>query len=202
MKKIFVILFSVTSLLMFAACAQKAKVTTSWVDPSLKGYGANDILVMGVSKDETHLKLYENVFVDQFIKTGIRAMASHKVIGHVLEPDRDIVEAAIKKSGASSVLITHLVDSKSETHTIPGTVHYQPSGFYGYYGRAYHSVYTPPSHVTRTVVRLESNLYDVSTSKLVWSAQSEAINPKLLRTDFERIVGPLIADMKKKGVMR
>jgi hypothetical protein len=202
MKKIFVILFSVTSILMFTACAQKNKVTTSWVDPSFKEYGANNILVMGVSKDETHLKLYENVFVDQFSKTDVQAMASHKVIGHVLEPDRDIVEAAVKKSGASSVLITHLVDSKLETHIYPGSVHFQPSGFYGYYGRTYHSVYTPPSHVSRTVVRLESNLYDVSTSNLVWSAQSETINPKLLRTDFERIVGPLIADMKKKGVVQ
>jgi hypothetical protein len=51
-------------------------------------------------------------------------------------------------------------------------------------------------------VRLESNLYDVKTAKLVWSAQSDAVDPKLLRTDYERVVDVLIADMKNKKVLK
>ncbi len=202
MKKALLILLSVTSIVSFAACSQKARVTSSWVDPALNGYTANDVLVIGVSKDETRLKLYENVFVDEFAKNNIRAQASHKVSGTILEPDRESVEAVVKESGASSVLVTHVVDRKSETLTLPGTVHYRPVNFYGYYGRAYTRVHMPATNVTSTVVRLESNLYDVSTNNLVWTAQSEVINPELLRTDFERIVGFLMADMKKKGVVR
>lgn len=206
MKNAIVILFSIVLLLTLAACGPKAKITSSWVDPSQKGYAANDILVLGVSRSEASLKLWENVFVDLLTKTDVRTMASYKVIGNVPDPDREIIEAAIKKTGASSVLITHMVDSKSETQTYPGSVHFMPGGFYGgmygYYGHTYQAVYTPPSNLTRTVVRLETNLYDVATAGLVWSAQSEAINPKLLRTDFERVAGLLIADMKKNGVVR
>jgi hypothetical protein len=50
---------------------------------------------LGVSNDETRLKLYENVFADEFAKNNIRAMAGHKVSGTVLEPDRESVEAAV-----------------------------------------------------------------------------------------------------------
>jgi len=206
MKNVIVIFFSIALVLTLAACGPKAKITSSWVDPSQKSYAANDILVLGVSRSEASLKLWENVFVDLLTKTDVRTMASYKVIGNVPDPDREIIEAAIKKTGASSVLITHMVSSKSETQTYPGSIHFLPGGFYGgmygYYGHTYQAVYTPPSNLNRTVVRLETNLYDVATAGLVWSAQSEAINLKLLRTDFERIAGLLVADMKKNGVVR
>lgn len=206
MKNIIVTFFSLILVLLLAACSPKAKITSSWVDPAQKGYGANNILVMGVSRSETRLKLFENVFVDEFQKINVQAMASYKVIGNVLDPDRKIVEAAVKKTGASSVLITRVVDRKSETQKYPGTVHFMPGGFYGnfygYYDYSYRAVYTPPSSVTRTTVRLESNLYDVATASLVWSAQSEAIDPKLLRTDFERFVDVLIVDLQKNGIVK
>lgn len=206
MKHIIVILFSVTLVLMFAACSPKAKITSSWIDPSLNGYGANNILVIGVSRNENHLKLFENVFVDQLTKTNIQAMASYKVIGHVLEPDRKIVETAVLKTGASSVLITHVVGHQTETQHYSGTAHFVPGGFYNsmydYYGQTFHAIYTPPSAISRTTVRLESNLYDVTTASLIWSAQSDAVDPKLLRTDYERIVSVLIGDMKMKGVLK
>ena len=192
-------------LTVIAACAPKAKVTSSWVDPSLRGYKVDNILVMGMGREEVNMNLWENVFVDLFSRDNVHAKASYKVIGDVPGPDRKTVEAAIKKTGASSVLITHLVNSKSETTHYPGSLHFLPGGFYGgmygYYGQTYASVYTPPSHLTRTVVRLETNLYDVTTANLVWSAQSEAVNPKLLRTDFERIAGLLLADLKRSGVV-
>lgn len=202
MNKVFLLFLYVPLMLSFAACSSKAKITSSWIDPSLKGYSANNVLVMGVSKDETRLKLYENVFVDLFARNNVRAMASYKVIGTVSEPNRADVEAAIKKTGASSVLITNVVDKKSETHTFRGATYYRPTGYYGYYGQAFTKVHVSGSDVTNTVVRLESRLYDVSTDSLVWSAESEAINPELLRTDFERLIGLLMADLKEKGLIR
>ncbi len=72
---------------------------------------------------------------------------------------------------------------------------------YGYYGHTYQTAYTPPTSVTRTTLFLETNLYDVATEKLVWSVQSEVIDPKLLRTDFERIVNIQITNMKSNGVI-
>ena len=206
MRIVIVTLLSAALLLTLSACGPKARITSSWVDPAAAGYGADNILIMGVSRNEIHIKLFENVFVDELKKANIQAMASYKVIGHVLEPDRKIVEAAVAETGASSVLITHVVDRTSTTQDFHGTVHFMPGGFYGnmygYYHETYSAVYTPPSSITRTTVLLESNLYDVKTAKLVWSAQSDAIDPKLLRTDFERIVDVLIADMINKKVLK
>lgn len=85
---------------MLAACSQKAKITSSWVDPSLEEYGADNILLMGVSRDETRLKLFENIVVDQLSKTDIQAMASYKVIGQTdFERIVELLIADMKKKG-------------------------------------------------------------------------------------------------------
>ena len=208
MKNLIVTLFCLILILSLAACGppKGAKITSSWVAPSQKGYQADNILVMGVSRSETRLKLFENVFVDEFQKINVRAMASYRVIGNVPDPDRKIIEAAVKKTGASSVLFTRVLDRKSETQTFPGTSHFLAGGFYesmyGYYDFSYQAVYTEPMAISRTTVRLESNLYDVATASLVWSAQSEALNPELLRTDFEKFVDVLIVDLQKNGIVK
>jgi hypothetical protein len=175
------------------------------VEPTLKGYVVKDVLVLGVSKSEPSIKLWELVFVDHFTQSGVRAIESNKVIGAVPEPDRQTVEAAINKADASTVLITHVISSSSKTHTYPGTLHFEPRasyiGMYGYYNSVYRAVYTPPVDKTKTLVRLESNLYDADTARLIWTAQSEAVDAKLLRRDFDRIIGLLMADMKKSGLL-
>lgn len=200
--RLFLIVFI---LVLLSGCGRKVKVVSSWVDPSLHQYVAKDVLVIGLSRSEASLKLWENVFVDNLSGIGVHAMAGHKVIGPVPDPDRKAVEAAVVKAKAASVLITHVVDTTTRTYTHPGTIHFEPGGLYqgmyGYYGQTYRAVYTPPVDSTRTVVRLESNLYDVATARLVWSAQSEALNPNLLRTDFDRVIGTLMADMRKSGIL-
>ena len=205
MIKILHSILVIFTVFFFFGCGPKAKLTSSWVEPTLKGYVVEDVLVLGVSKSEASIKLWEFVFADHFTQAGVHAMESNKVIGSVPEPDRKTVEAAIKKADASSVLITHVVKSTSKTHTYPGTLHFEPRasyiGMYGYYNSIYRAVYTPPVDKTKTIVRLESNLYDVGTARLVWSAQSESLDPKLLRRDFDRVIGLLMDDMKKSGVL-
>ncbi len=206
MKQLTLVLCAVPLVLLLFACSPKNRVTSSWSDPSFSGYNADNILVLGVSKNEIHIKLFENVFVDELSKNNIQAIASYKAIGQVLEPNRQIVEAAVAKTGASSVLITHVVNRTTATQDFPGSIHFIPGGFYGnmygYYNETYQTIYHPPTSVTRTTVHLESNLYDVASAQLVWSAQSDAIDPKLLRTDFERIVDVLIANMKNDKVLK
>ena len=205
MKKKLYPFFVLIFVFFLSSCGPKVKLSSSWLEPGMQGYKAQDVLVLGVSRSEVSLKLWESVFAEKLAAVGVRAMESNKVIGVVPEPDRGSVEDAITRAGAHAVLITHVVDRSEKTHTYPGTIHFEPRGYYtgmyGYYNSIYRAVYTPPVDKTKTKVCLESNLYDVSTARLVWSAQSEVVDPKLLRTDFEKIVGVLMADMKKEGLL-
>ena len=72
---------------------------------------------------------------------------------------------------------------------------------YDYYGYAYRAVYSPPVNVSKTIVRLESNVYDVATEKLVWTAQSESVDAKLLKTDFAKMANLFLDDLRKKKLL-
>jgi hypothetical protein len=62
-------------------------------------------------------------------------------------------------------------------------------------------VYVPPVDISKTTVYLESNVYDIATEKLIWTAQSEAIDANLLKSDYAKIANLLLDDLRKKKLL-
>jgi hypothetical protein len=87
------------------------------------------------------------------------------------------ISSKMKDLGIDAVLITRLVDKKTVDTYVPGRTHYAPPAYYGnwsgYYRASYGAAYEPGYTVRDEVVVLETNVYDVSTEKLIWSAISE-----------------------------
>ncbi len=54
---------------------------------------------------------------------------------------------------------------------------YGYGGFYGFYGTTFATVHSPGYFETSTTLKLETNLYSVATNELVWTGQSETIDP-------------------------
>jgi len=206
MKKVFFTGLLLTIVVFFCACGASVKMINSWMDDSMAGYSIDNVLVIGISRKEITRNLWENTFVELLGKNNIKAQAGHIVTGdQVIGPDRQSIIAAVKKSGADAVLITRAVGMETETKTSPGNVDYQPEpyymGMYDYCDFAYRAVYRPPVNYTETIVRLESNLYDVATEKLIWTAQSEAVDAKLLKTDYAKMANLLLDDLRKKKLI-
>lgn len=205
LKKHFQInLISIALLFLLFGCGPSTKITSSWVQQPAPAESINKVLVIALSRDTTSRKLWENSFAEQFAAKNKHAIASYTIAEDPIEPQEEAILKVIQQAQADTVLITHLVDSDTTTKWHPGTVRYEPSFYsrmYGYYGHAYQAVYSPPTVTTRTIVSLESNMYNVATKKLVWAAQSDTINPKLLKTDFDSVVKKLMADLQQKGVL-
>jgi len=206
MKNIFFPGILLTLVLLLCACGASVKMIGSWMDDSMAGYSIDNVLVIGINRKDIKRNLWENTFVELLGKENIKAQASHIIIGdQAIEPDRPSIVAAIKKSGADTVLITRVIGSETKTKTLPGFVHYAPTpdhtGMYNYYGYAYRAVYSPPVNISKTTVHLESNIYDVATEKLIWTAQSEAIDAKLLKTDFAKMAHLFLDDLRKKKLL-
>ena len=204
-KKHFIInTISISLLLVLFGCGPSTKITSSWVQTPVPTKSINQVLVIALSRDTTSRKLWENSFTEQLAANNTKAIASHTITDDPIAPQEEAILKVIRQAQADTVLITHLVDSDTTTKWHPGTVRYEPSfysGMYGYYGHAYRAVYSPPTVTTRTIVSLESNIYDVTTKKLVWAAQSDTVNPKLLKTDFDSVVKTLMADLQRKDVL-
>jgi hypothetical protein len=191
--------------LLIVSCSASTKVVNSWMDNEAAGYKINNVLVIGISRDNTSQRLFEETFVEAFNQEQISAEASYKTAGWDIKPEPPVIKEAIAKSHADTVLITRVITSETTTNVYPGSIHYAPSpyyyGMYGYYGRSYRVIHTPPVITTSKTVLLESNLYDVKSEKLIWAAQSEAVDPSITKKIFQEFVAQLMTDLRQHNLL-
>jgi hypothetical protein len=174
--------------LAVTGCAA-TQVKQVWKDEAFQGGRLDNVLVIGVLKNNTARMEFESEFVKYFRYRGISAVESFRVLPtDELEGDeaRDAIVQKIKELGINGVLMTKVVGSRTKEETIPGmniTAGYGlPFGSYGAWGAYAGVAYSFPgptqpttqgySHVDKFLV-IETQLFDVKTEKLIWAAQSE-----------------------------
>jgi hypothetical protein len=100
-----------------------------------------------------------------------------------------------------------MVDQETVTNYYPGTTYAAPSayygGWYGYYSSGYGYMYDPGYVTTDKIYRIETNLYDVNESKLLWTGLTESTVPQgdSGQGEIQPLIYTLVADMEKKGVL-
>jgi len=102
--------------------------------------------------------------------------------GDGILPDKDLrdekmLDSKVKESGSDTILMTRIIDIRKDTQYIPPDYVYAPpahyyGGWHGYYNRAY--MVSPGYTVEYETAVLETNLYDLKSDKLIWSARSDA----------------------------
>jgi len=87
------------------------------------------------------------------------------------------------------VLIISLLNIKKEERPVPSTtytaapMHPYYSPYYGYYSTMHRTVHTPGYTVKTEKFYLEANFFSVKSKELVWTAQSESVDPENI-SDF------------------
>lgn len=158
--------------------------------------------MIGISREGIVQKLWENTFVSNLEKEDVKALASYAIGGKTIKLDRASIEKVVRESGASTVLISRVVDKTTNTQML-GAPNDRLSGLgmYDYYDFSFGYVYEPPSSVSRTMVHLETNFYDVATEKLIWTGQVDVVDPHMTKVDFERVIGLLIEGLRQKNLL-
>ena len=173
--KSFLGIFALAAFLL-AGCSQ-TKVTSVWVDPEYQGEGIDNVFVVGVSKDGGLRRIFEDEFITLFKQRGLNATSSYRVISDEELRDEKKLDDKVKASGSDTILMTRLIDIRKDTQYIPPDYVYAPPSYYyggwhGYYNRAY--MVSPGYTVEYETAVLETNVYDLKTDKLIWSARSDA----------------------------
>lgn len=193
------------SALLLSACGTTTNLGVTWKDPAYTK-PINDVLVIGISKDRAARLLYEQEFANALRAHGVRVEAAKGDI----PPSKAQAEAALKQSveegGYKFVLITH-VEALDETVThhaprtyvAPGV--YGGMGMYGYYGSSFQMVHQPAYTTRELKLKLETNLYDTSNNKLVWTAQSTTLDPTDQTKTIISVIKRLVKEMDVQGLL-
>jgi hypothetical protein len=192
-------------MILLSACSA-SKLLSTWKSETAAQFKTSRMLVIGVAKDETKRRIYEDTFTDGLLAMNVPAVPGYTASKAMIEPTETHLREVIKKSGCDSVLITHMVDSSEEDfyqphNRIVGTNTIGNSGLYGYYPFIYRSVHSGGSYVSTRKVILETSLYDVATEKRIWFARSESIDPVMTRKYYQQLIDLFLSDLESKKIL-
>ncbi len=203
MKRLPTLFLLVVSSILLNSCSANT-LLYSWHEGSLEQYRLQKVLVVGVAQDETKRRIYEDTFVSSLTEKGIQATPSYTASNKVIEPGRSALQEVIDKTGTRLVMITHLV-GRNEGETFYHSQNISPQhdhfshDLYTYYPATYHAIYTSDRSSGITQVILETNLYDVRTGMLIWSARSRSIDPVMTRKYYQDLIELFLDDLKAKS---
>jgi len=143
----------------------------------------------------------------QLAKYGVEGVQSYLVLPPKNEMMEGELRQRIRESTLDSVLVVRPKAVRTESEeVVTGGVYVPPPGYYSFwpYWNTVMGTFVPTSSYTKenVIVRVECNLYDTKSEKLVWNGESDTVYSK----DFEKLgknyAKSLIDQLKRDKVLR
>ena len=189
-------IFLALVVLLSSACATTRPVM-EWQDEGLAGPYDN-LLVIAAIERSTRRRVFEDMFVQALADTNVEVIPSYTLMTTDVAVSRQTVEAAIKGKNIDAVLVTRLLGMKEEEVYKPPSQYDHHGNYYRYYSHSLEQ--SNPSNYRRyKILTLETDLYDTASQKLVWSMQSESIEPSTPRNLIEEQIALTIDKLTQRG---
>ena len=188
-----------TAALLLAACATSTQFNAQWINPQAGDrLPVKSLLVIGITRDTTARRVYEDTMVAQLTARGIQAQPSYRHLPDDGPAPQAAIEKAVRDVGAQAVLISRTVSVTNEVHVSPGMVMGPPTafgwgGFYGFYHGMWSSAYAiPPSVYTVQNVVVDTRLFDAKDFMVLWSASSTTTPTSTMQTTISEFAVTLV----------
>ena len=199
MKKLFLAVF----VIVFAAsCGPSTEIVKTWQEPgaTVTPNSDNKALVIAMVKDEGSRRIIEDELVKRL---NAKAVASYTLLSADMlrEASQDALNQKLKEGQFSHILLMRLADVEKDTYYVPGTT----TGYYGGYGMYYGygaGMYSSPGYYnTDKNYFVETTVYTVNPSKLVWTGTTKTVNPDKVNKTVNDIADIVTDKMKADGFL-
>jgi hypothetical protein len=180
-------------------CGTSSTLVQRWSEPTYVGSKGQKMMVVALAQNERGRHMWEEAFSTALRSVKVTPVAGSTALPLSGEADESTLKQAIRDSGVNLVAVSRLVDVEKEQVYVPGSTYYTPApsyyGMYGYYHNSYGMVSTPGYYQENKIYKLETNVYDVKTEKLVWSGLTETVNPETAQEGANSVIQIVIGDM-------
>lgn len=196
-------LLSIVPLLLALASAScsSTRVEGTWLHPSFGGRGiAGPVLVVGLMRDETVRRLYEDGMAAELAARGIAVVKSYDVVTVELDGEPDPVVEAARSQGARYLLSTAVIDRSTKTvvyNEAPMIV-----GYGGWYSRNWGVGVAGPTTIREyAVFAAETSLVEVATDRIEWTARTRSTAGSDIPADVRDFVEAILGEMTAAGLL-
>jgi hypothetical protein len=196
MKVNIVYIFLVFTSFMLTACGPSTKIEKSWSDPSFSAGSTafHKVLVIGNLKDESTRRITEDKMVAAMKNvTGVQSYT-------YLNPNdtaRGSVEARLKQDGFDGLVVMRLASVDKSTSYVPGTTY---GGWYGGWSGGWYG--TSGYYQEDKTFYVETELYSLTSGKLLWAGTTSSLNPTNLDRTLDDIIATVRDTMVKQGLIK
>jgi hypothetical protein len=188
--------------LLLSACAT-TQIINQWSDPGYTSASFKRIMVIGVSKQDSLRRTFEDEFVVQLKALGIDAVPSYLLVPEAGEVEESRLKQAVKQAGADAVIISRLVRVERKAQMTPGRYGPFPGfGFYRWYSSAWVGFYEPPRLDFYDIYISETSLYDVMNDRLVWSGVAKTTDIGDIQKEIKEYVQTVIEALTERNLLR
>ena len=180
-----------------------------WQDESHAALPLTKVLVVAISEDQRSRRIFEDSFAKAFRAAGVEAVPGYSLLSSDAAPEAGAISQAIEGKGFDGVVMSHHAGSDEETVYYPGRTRTEAWGtggygrrhYDGYYRRTYETVHEPGRTAKYTTVFIETNIFETTDKKLIWSARSESYNPESTLEVIDALSKGVIESLKKGGLI-
>lgn len=187
-----------------------SKISYSWKSdvPAPSTYNKIMVMAMNGEKDASLRQKMEKHLVDDLKVLGYNAVSAIDEYGPKAFRDQQETAALdnIKDREIDAILTIVLLDKTQERKYVPANIYYSPYSmyyrrFWGYYTTMYDRIYGPGYYTINTRYFWESNLYDVNSKELLYTAQTQSFDPPSSENLAHEYGKLIVNDMVKKNVL-
>jgi hypothetical protein len=203
--------FLYVPILFLLSCASGTKVTNSWNATNVEHKPLSKVIIIALTankdralREQLEQRLAESLSAEGYSTTSAYFEYGPKAFEGMKEQQ---VLRKLKTSGIDGVITVTILDKEKEKNRVPGKVSIQPARvrsnrFWGDYTTRYNRIYQPGYYTTSTKYFIETNLYDVTTNQLLYSAQSETFDPSSAQSLAAEYSKAIVKDMKEKQLLK
>lgn len=185
MRALLAAVFAV-ALAMMAGCASPTRLNAQWLNPQFDGKPApGKVLVMSSTPDGTTRRVFEDLMVKALEARGVAAVPSYRFVPADGPASQEQIEAAVKASGAQTLLASRLIGATQILRVAPGAGWGPGWGgpwggpwwgwggaFYGPYGGMWGGGFAAPQVWTDESVLVDTQFVDAAAQRVVWSGST------------------------------
>ena len=198
-------------LLFINSCSSFTKITSTWKADNVTPKQYDKVMVLGIIREaDRNMRIQmESHLVQDLKDLGYNAFSAYDQYGPKTFQNMTEEQANKKlmEDNVDAVLTIVLLDKKKERYYVPARVVYSPymmyhSRVWGYYYSLNSRIEQPGYYQVTTRYFWESNFYDLTQNKLLFSVQTQSFEPSSASDLAHEYGQKIVQSMVKNNVLQ
>ena len=181
-----------------------AKFKSTWKAPDVDrlNFAGKKVAAVVISEDQDLQVSAEEELARQLTALGVQGVPSYRLVPREVLRDKARVKEWFQQSGTTGLVVIRVVSADKEISYTPDlwvtSMYASPWDYYAY---GWSTAIGGINRREDVVVTIETLVYSVPMSKLLWAGVSEKTNPKDAQKVVKELVGAVVSEMRKADLV-